>query len=365
MELKKEDVYKVIPKDVIAELFEDFELDIEEGVHGFSHWARVIDNGMFLSEENGANKNVLIAFGLFHDVKRENDRDDPDHGFRGGQLLKKYKDRVNLTEEEIEKVIEACSGHTDEMHHEDLDIGTCWDSDRLDLYRVGIYPEPEYLNNEYAMQEEVIEMRSERAEWEEMSPWACDIFDEIIQPMLNRKEEAENELNVEELFDIIKKKDTFNPWVDCGDTVKIKVFHGTTEDKVASIRKEGLKSVVNDPNWYMLSTNFGGALYHSNADRDKSAVVLEMELEFPKPEFDFLWNGNGTLYPEYKHEDRDMSWFALSDVVSPDTIKKIHTVDFDCFVKQKQKGFEDLEHYELKTKVLSNKNINKSHKLKQ
>lgn len=184
----KEDIYNVIPKDVLEEIFEGFALDIEEGIHGFSHWARVVDNGLDISKHNGANPKIMIAFGLFHDVKRLNDHEDPDHGYRGGELLNQYRDRINLTNEEIEKVREACSGHTDGMHHDDIDIGTCWDSDRLDLYRVGIYPDPDYLNNEYSMDDDVIDFASERAEYEEMSSWADDIYQDVVVPVVEKKE---------------------------------------------------------------------------------------------------------------------------------------------------------------------------------
>lgn len=207
LSLKKEDVYKIIPKETLSEIFEEFELDIEEGIHGFSHWARVVDNGIEICKNNGANPNVVIGFGLFHDVQRENDNDDPDHGWRGGELLMKYRDKINLTDEEIFKVKDACSGHTDELHDDDLDIGTCWDSDRLDLYRVGIEPDPEYLNNEYSMDESVIDRACDRAEMEYMSPWAEEIYGEVIIPMLEKKEklkleklEKESKEKFEEFF---------------------------------------------------------------------------------------------------------------------------------------------------------------------
>jgi uncharacterized protein len=40
----------------------------------------------------------------------------------------------------------ACTWHTDLAHHPDPSIGTCWDSDRLDLGRVGIIPDPAYMS---------------------------------------------------------------------------------------------------------------------------------------------------------------------------------------------------------------------------
>ena len=44
----------------------------------------------------------------------------------------------------------ACHGHTHERNHPDVTIQTCWDSDRLDLGRVGITPHPSRLCTEVA-----------------------------------------------------------------------------------------------------------------------------------------------------------------------------------------------------------------------
>ena len=51
---------------------------------------------------------------------------------------------------DFQLLLEACEGHTKNTHHYDLFVGTCWDADRLDLGRVGIEPEVEYLNTSEA-----------------------------------------------------------------------------------------------------------------------------------------------------------------------------------------------------------------------
>jgi len=35
--ITKEDIYNIIPKETLTEIFKDFELDLDEGIHGFSH----------------------------------------------------------------------------------------------------------------------------------------------------------------------------------------------------------------------------------------------------------------------------------------------------------------------------------------
>jgi uncharacterized protein len=44
----------------------------------------------------------------------------------------------------------ACHGHTHQRFHPDVTIQTCWDSDRLDLGRVGVTPHPSRLGTEAA-----------------------------------------------------------------------------------------------------------------------------------------------------------------------------------------------------------------------
>ena len=49
------------------------------GTHGTSHWMRVRQNGIILSEETGANHNVVELFALFHDSRRNNEGYDDEH----------------------------------------------------------------------------------------------------------------------------------------------------------------------------------------------------------------------------------------------------------------------------------------------
>ncbi len=43
------------------------------GYHGVVHWARVLENGMRLAAETGANPRVVTLFALFHDARRLNE----------------------------------------------------------------------------------------------------------------------------------------------------------------------------------------------------------------------------------------------------------------------------------------------------
>jgi hypothetical protein len=56
----------------------------------------------------------------------------------------------------------ACAGHTTGRWHPDPTVQACWDSDRLDLLRAGIRPDPARLGSEAARR--LIDWASDRAE---------------------------------------------------------------------------------------------------------------------------------------------------------------------------------------------------------
>lgn len=181
--ITKYEIYEVIPRHELIKAMNEFKFDHFRSVHGIPHWMRVLHNGLLLSEQNGANKKIIIAFAFFHDIKREHECDDPEHGSRGGRRLLSLKYKINLSKDELNKVIEACENHTSGLHHDDLDISTCWDSDRLDLYRVGIEPEPDYLNHDWSKDENNISDAMDRS----MAPaesWMLEIVNDL-KPELN------------------------------------------------------------------------------------------------------------------------------------------------------------------------------------
>ncbi len=148
---------------IIQTVLKQYTLPLE-GHHGVSHWARVLENGRRLSEETGANIRVVSLFAVFHDSRRINESIDPGHGQRGAELAAEYRGNLfELEELEFDLLYRACAGHTDQRTHSDVTIQTCWDADRLDIGRVGIVPEPEYLNTEVAKRPETIQWADDRA----------------------------------------------------------------------------------------------------------------------------------------------------------------------------------------------------------
>jgi len=135
-----------------------------DGIHGVAHWARVLENGLFLAGQTGANIEVVKLFAALHDARRLNDGHDPDHGPRAAQLALKMRGRlIDLPDHEFELLCRACEGHTHERTHPSITIQTCWDSDRLDLGRVGVTPHPTRLCTEVAKLAATIDWADQRA----------------------------------------------------------------------------------------------------------------------------------------------------------------------------------------------------------
>ena len=80
-------------------------------------------------------------------------------------LEEEQKDKATfeLTDEEFEWLYVACRDHTDGNTDANITIQTCWDSDRLDLGRVGVTPDPEFLNTESAKHPDTIAWAHARA----------------------------------------------------------------------------------------------------------------------------------------------------------------------------------------------------------
>lgn len=139
-------------------LIDEFPLG-PESIHGPKHWERVEKNGMALAKSTGADPLVVTLFSLFHDCRREKDSHDHNHAWRGARrALELHGELYELTPAQLETLVYACEYHMARLTSRDLTsgdratIGTCWDADRLDVYRVGIWPDVDRLSSEAAKQ---------------------------------------------------------------------------------------------------------------------------------------------------------------------------------------------------------------------
>lgn len=117
--------------------------------HGVSHWDRVYENGQKLLTPE-VNPLVVGLFAYLHDSCREDDGEDDFHGQRAAEWIETLRGSYlqTLTDEEIMLLQEACRLHTEKLRTGDPTIDACFDADRLDLWRVGVTPDPNRLATE-------------------------------------------------------------------------------------------------------------------------------------------------------------------------------------------------------------------------
>lgn len=129
------------------------------GTHGLPHWQRVEQIGEVLAKASGADEEVVRLFAYTHDLGRTTNAPDASHGPKSAKLVEiLYNEGIlKLTPKQYEQLIYACVNHVILLaKSDDVTIQTCWDSDRLDLWRIGITPDPQYLYTEFAKKPETI-----------------------------------------------------------------------------------------------------------------------------------------------------------------------------------------------------------------
>ncbi len=154
----------MIRPEVMTAILRDHRLDAM-GIHGLRHWGRVLETGLRLASSTGADARVVALFAVLHDARRENDGHDPGHGARGAALARTLQPWLGLSEPQLQLLEYACRHHTDGLVEGDITALTCWDADRLDLWRVHIAPMRSRLCTEAARAADVLEwarVRSER-----------------------------------------------------------------------------------------------------------------------------------------------------------------------------------------------------------
>jgi len=136
-------------------IFEDIKINFH-GDHGIKHWDRVYKNTQILASHYKIKSEVFELFALLHDSKRENEYEDTYHGLRASVFAKKLLDDglIELSKEDEERLIFACANHTKKDKNnplcDDIIVQICFDSDKLDLRRVGMIPDASRMNTDFA-----------------------------------------------------------------------------------------------------------------------------------------------------------------------------------------------------------------------
>jgi uncharacterized protein len=145
-------------KILFSEVTQQFRLNLQ-GIHGVAHWARVQYFGLKIAKSENARTDVIRLFSVLHDSQRLTDSYDPEHGLRAVDYAKKLRNKFfEIDDAGFALLCEAMTGHSDgKTIASDITVLTCWDSDRLDLSRLGIYPKSNLLCTETAKNPDFIE----------------------------------------------------------------------------------------------------------------------------------------------------------------------------------------------------------------
>jgi uncharacterized protein len=124
---------------------------VQSRLHGLDHWWRVWRNAQFLAANTKkVDMEVVALYALFHDSMRLNEGLDTNHGSRGYKLWERLNlllglDRY-LSKQRNEVLFEACLDHSIGHRSFEPTIAVCWDADRMDLHRKGIWPDPRLMS---------------------------------------------------------------------------------------------------------------------------------------------------------------------------------------------------------------------------
>lgn len=150
--MRTKTINSFVNNDLLDIIKSQFKLDIH-GDHGISHWERVEKIGLYLAKETKADTEVVKLFALLHDSKRENEDKYPEHGLRAAKFAQELyeQEKLSISKHQLRLLITACRKHSNpHAKSSSITVQTCWDSDRLDLWRLGITPDAKFLYTEYA-----------------------------------------------------------------------------------------------------------------------------------------------------------------------------------------------------------------------
>ena len=83
--LKLPTTSKVVTQPYVDFLTHQYQLS-HNGAHGIEHWLRVLINGRLIAAQSGADIEVVEHFALLHDVQRQDEHRDIQHGNRAADF---------------------------------------------------------------------------------------------------------------------------------------------------------------------------------------------------------------------------------------------------------------------------------------
>src|SRR5262245_61765093 len=118
-------------KPLLNAILQQYELPVD-GYHGVDHWARVLENGLCLCSETGADREVIAQGGVLHGSRRVNEGHASDPGLRAaGSAKTRQEKHCKWADREGELTLRAFERNTHARTLPAVTIQTCWDVDRL------------------------------------------------------------------------------------------------------------------------------------------------------------------------------------------------------------------------------------------
>jgi uncharacterized protein len=98
---------------IMVQIFRAYTMPVQ-GDHGVFHWAWVMENGLRVAETNGADREVVALFALFHDSRRVNQFRDDGHGLRAGEFARSLRGTlIHLDDVRFDLLFQVSRLHTD------------------------------------------------------------------------------------------------------------------------------------------------------------------------------------------------------------------------------------------------------------
>ncbi len=159
---------------------------MDSPIHGESHWRGVALAGMRICDLFPAcDRQVMMAFAMFHDSQRLDDDYDPEHGERAAaEVAKSRALRGLLNRDQIAKLEKACALHEKGKTTDNPTIGACWDADRANLWRVSVIPNRRFFSVLTEPQDFTDIVQTMERDWRNPPSWEL-LLEQIEQRKLN------------------------------------------------------------------------------------------------------------------------------------------------------------------------------------
>lgn len=118
----------------------------------------------------------------------------------------------------------------------------------------------------------------------------------------------------------------------------LKVYHGTNTGKVGLIKSNGLISPLgyDNPEWFMVSTDFESALFHATPVNEGSVFVFEFTV--PVEKHSKRWFGFPYFWKGYERT-ASSTWYALKEPLPRTLITRVHEISYVDWIDRKRKKY--------------------------